>query len=46
VANDVSLEVATGGFFVLLGANPSFRIGGTKVILHPLEMVSVPVDQP
>ncbi len=24
--------------------NPSFRIGGTKVILHPLEMVSVPVD--
>jgi toxin CcdB len=25
--------------------NPSFRIGGTKVVLHPLEMVSVPVDQ-
>jgi toxin CcdB len=25
--------------------NPSFRIGGTKVILHPLEMVSVPIDQ-
>jgi toxin CcdB len=25
--------------------NPRFRIGGTKVILHPLEMVSVPVDQ-
>jgi toxin CcdB len=24
--------------------NPSFRIGGTKVILHPLEMVSIPVD--
>lgn len=25
--------------------NPSLRIGGTKVILHPFEMVSVPVDQ-
>lgn len=25
--------------------NPRFRVGGTKVILHPLEMVSVPVDQ-
>jgi toxin CcdB len=25
--------------------NPSFRIGGTKVVLHPLEMVSVPVDR-
>lgn len=25
--------------------NPSFRIGGTKVVLHPLEMVSVPADQ-
>ena len=25
--------------------NPSFRIGGMKVVLHPLEMVSVPVDQ-
>ncbi|MEY2852952.1 MAG: hypothetical protein RL030_84 [Pseudomonadota bacterium] len=25
--------------------NPTFRIGGTSVILHPLEMVSVPVDQ-
>lgn len=25
--------------------NPSFRIGGKKVVLHPLEMVSVPLDQ-
>ncbi len=25
--------------------NPSFRIGGTKVVLHPLEMVSIPVDR-
>ncbi|HPF26219.1 MAG TPA: CcdB family protein [Steroidobacteraceae bacterium] len=25
--------------------NPSFRIRGVKVILHPLEMVSVPVEQ-
>jgi len=25
--------------------NPSFRIGTTKVVLHPLEMVSVPVDR-
>jgi toxin CcdB len=25
--------------------NPSFRVGGMKVILHPLELVSVPVDQ-
>ena len=25
--------------------NPTFRIAGAKVILHPLEMVSIPVDQ-
>ena len=25
--------------------NPSFRIGGRKVVLHPLEMVSIPLDQ-
>jgi toxin CcdB len=25
--------------------NPSYRIGGTKVVLHPPEMVSVPVDR-
>jgi toxin CcdB len=25
--------------------NPSFKIRGTAVVLHPLEIVSVPVDQ-
>jgi toxin CcdB len=25
--------------------NPTFRIRGTAVVLHPLEIVSVPVDQ-
>jgi len=25
--------------------NPTFRIRGTSVVLHPLEIVSVPVDQ-
>jgi toxin CcdB len=25
--------------------NPSFRIAGAKVLLHPLELVSIPVDQ-
>lgn len=25
--------------------NPMFRVGGIKVTLHPLEMVSIPVDQ-
>ena len=25
--------------------NPSFRIRGTKVVLHPLEMVSIPAEQ-
>jgi toxin CcdB len=25
--------------------NPTFKIRGTAVVLHPLEMVSVPVDQ-
>jgi toxin CcdB len=25
--------------------NPSFRIRGTKVVLHPLEMVSIPLDR-
>lgn len=25
--------------------NPTFKIRGTAVVLHPLEMVSIPVDQ-
>lgn len=25
--------------------NPSFKIRGTSVVLHPLEVVSIPVDQ-
>lgn len=25
--------------------NPVFRVGGMKVTLHPLEMVSIPVEQ-
>lgn len=25
--------------------NPSFKIKGTTVVLHPLEIVSVPIDQ-
>jgi toxin CcdB len=25
--------------------NPKFRIRGTSVVLHPLEIVSIPVDQ-
>ncbi len=25
--------------------NPTFRIRGTAVVLHPLEMVSIPVEQ-
>jgi toxin CcdB len=25
--------------------NPTFRIRGTSVVLHPLEIVSIPVDQ-
>ncbi len=25
--------------------NPTFKIRGTSVVLHPLEIVSVPVDQ-
>lgn len=27
------------------GFNPTFKIRGIAVVLHPLEMVSVPVDQ-
>jgi toxin CcdB len=27
------------------GFNPIFKIRGTSVVLHPLEIVSVPVDQ-
>jgi toxin CcdB len=27
------------------GFNPTFRIRGTSVVLHPLEIVSAPVDQ-
>jgi toxin CcdB len=25
--------------------NPTFRVAGMKVVLHPLEMVSVPLDR-
>ncbi len=25
--------------------NPTFKISGTSVVLHPLEIVSIPVDQ-
>jgi toxin CcdB len=25
--------------------NPTFKIRGTSVVLHPLEMVSIPIDQ-
>ena len=25
--------------------NPSFKIRGTSVVLHPLEIVSIPIDQ-
>jgi toxin CcdB len=27
------------------GFNPTFKIRGTSVVLHPLEIVSIPVDQ-
>jgi len=27
------------------GFNPSFKIRGTSVVLHPLEIVSIPMDQ-
>jgi toxin CcdB len=27
------------------GFNPTFKIRGTTVVLHPLEIVSIPVDQ-
>jgi toxin CcdB len=27
------------------GFNPTFKIRGTPVVLHPLEIVSIPVDQ-
>ena len=25
--------------------NPTFKISGTSVVLHPLEIVSIPIDQ-
>ncbi len=28
-----------------VGFNPTFKIRGTSVVLHPLEIVSIPVDQ-
>jgi len=28
-----------------VGFNPTFKIRGTTVVLHPLEIVSIPVDQ-
>ena len=27
------------------GFNPTFKIRGTAVVLHPLEIVSIPIDQ-
>jgi len=32
-------KITHGGF------NPTFKIRGTAVVLHPLEMVSIPVDR-
>ncbi len=28
-----------------VGFNPTFKVRGTSVVLHPLEVVSIPVDQ-
>jgi toxin CcdB len=33
------------GKIAYAGFNPTFKIRGTAVVLHPLEVVSVPVDQ-
>ena len=33
------------GKIAFAGFNPSFKVRGISVVLHPLEMVSVPVDQ-
>jgi toxin CcdB len=33
------------GKIAYAGFNPTFKIRGTSVVLHPLEIVSVPVDQ-
>jgi toxin CcdB len=33
------------GKITFVGFNPTFNIRGIAVVLHPLEMVSVPLDQ-
>jgi toxin CcdB len=32
-------------YSIYAGFNPTFKIRGTTVVLHPLEIVSIPVDQ-
>jgi toxin CcdB len=39
------VRTAAIGKISYAGFNPTFKIGGISVVLHPLEIVSVPVDQ-
>jgi toxin CcdB len=39
------VRAAAIGKISYAGFNPTFKIRGISVVLHPLEMVSVPVDQ-
>ncbi|HEX4023158.1 MAG TPA: CcdB family protein [Steroidobacteraceae bacterium] len=39
------VRTAAIGKISYVGFNPTFKIRGISVVLHPLEIVSVPVDQ-
>jgi len=39
------VKAAAIGKITFAAFNPTFKIRGISVVLHPLEMVSVPVDQ-
>lgn len=42
---DPLVRVSALGKIMRESFNPIFRIRGTSVVLHPLEMVSIPVDR-
>jgi len=39
------VKADTAGATPLAGLNPTFRIRNVRVVLHPLDLVSMPVDQ-
>jgi toxin CcdB len=41
----IAIRAGTLGPAPFAAFNPTFRVGGIDVVLHPLEIVSVPLDR-